>query len=73
MGNQNGTAGLQTGNVNPSEFEAASKGKGKAIDRTPQDMSMDEDDDSSDEETGAEEEEVSKTQVSTIHLISAAN
>ena len=47
---------MQTESVNPSELQSASKGKGKAIDRTPQDMSMDEEDDSSDEETGAEEE-----------------
>ena len=55
MSNQNGSTTISSGNVNSSDLQSASKGKGKAVDNTTQDMSMDEDEDSSDEE-GAEEE-----------------
>ena len=56
MSNQIASTTVGSENVNSSELQSASKGKGKAVDNNPQDMSMDEDDDSSDEETGAEEE-----------------
>lgn len=54
MSDQNGTT--MSGTENPSESVTAPKGKGKAVDPTPQEVSMGEDDDSSDEETGAEED-----------------
>ena len=41
---------------NPAQTVAEGKGKGKAVDIAPQDVSMGEDDSSSDEETGAEDE-----------------
>ena len=41
---------------NPAQTVAEGKGKGKAVDLAPQDVSMGEDDSSSDEETGAEDE-----------------
>jgi len=45
------------GNVtNAAQTVAQGKGKGKAADIAPQDVSMDEEDTSSDEETGAEDE-----------------
>ena len=56
MSEQNGTTTGAQENVNPAEAPAGIKGKGKAIDPTSHDMSLDEDEDSSDEETGAEEE-----------------
>ena len=56
MSDQNGTTMSGTENVNPSESVTAPKGKGKAVDLTPHEVSMGEDDDSSDEETGAEED-----------------
>ena len=43
-------------NTNPAQTVAEGKGKGKAVDTAPHDVSMDEDEDSSDEETGAEDE-----------------
>ena len=42
--------------TNPAVIVAEGKGKGKAPDIAPHDVSMDEDEDSSDEETGAEDE-----------------
>lgn len=36
--------------------QTVAKGKGKAVDEIPQDVSMDEDEDSSEEETGPEDE-----------------
>lgn len=42
--------------TNPAQTVAEGKGKGKAVDITPQDVSMGEEDSSSDEETGAEDE-----------------
>ncbi|KAA6412376.1 MAG: hypothetical protein FRX48_03366 [Lasallia pustulata] len=56
MSDQNGTMMSGTENINPSETINAPKGKGKAVDTSPQDVSMGEDEDSSDEETGAEED-----------------
>lgn len=56
MSDQNGTTMSGTETVNASESVTAPKGKGKAADATPQEVSMGEDDDSSDEETGAEED-----------------
>lgn len=47
---------------NPAQTVAEGKGKGKAVDITPSDVSMGEEDSSSDEETGAEDE------VSLLHL-----
>lgn len=41
---------------NPAQTVAEGKGKGKAVDIAPQDLSMGEEDSSSDEETGAEDE-----------------
>ena len=41
---------------NPAQSMSESKGKGKAADIAPQDVSMGEEDSSSDEETGAEDE-----------------
>lgn len=41
---------------NPATTVAEGKGKGKAVDIAPQDVSMGEEEDSSDEETGAEDE-----------------
>ncbi len=43
--------------ANPARTVPESKGKGKAVDISPHDVSMG-DEDSSDEETGAEDEEV---------------
>lgn len=42
--------------TNPAQTVAEGKGKGKAVDLAPQDVSMGEEDSSSDEETGAEDE-----------------
>lgn len=42
--------------TNPAQTVAEGKGKGKAADIAPQDLSMGEEDSSSDEETGAEDE-----------------
>ncbi|MCJ1363874.1 Histone H2A.Z-specific chaperone [Acarospora aff. strigata] len=59
MSDSNGiTTTITDGNTHPADTAIASKGKGKAIDAAPQDMSMDEneDEDSSDEETGAEDD-----------------
>ncbi len=42
--------------TNPAQTVAEGKGKGKAADIAPQDVSMGEEDSSSDEETGAEDE-----------------
>ena len=47
---------LKGNESNPAQTVAEGKGKGKAVDLAPQDMSMGEDDSSSDEETGAEDE-----------------
>ena len=47
---------LKGNESNPAQTVAEGKGKGKAIDIAPQDVSMGEDDSSSDEETGAEDE-----------------
>ena len=47
---------LKGNESNPAQTVAEGKGKGKAVDLTPQDVSMGEDDSSSDEETGAEDE-----------------
>ena len=55
MSNPNGTTSVGNENINTSEFQSESKGKGKAVDYPPQDMSLDEED-SSDEDDGAEEE-----------------
>ena len=41
---------------NPAPTVTEGKGKGKAVDIAPQDVSMGEEDSSSDEETGAEDE-----------------
>ncbi|KAK4694372.1 hypothetical protein P7C71_g3206, partial [Lecanoromycetidae sp. Uapishka_2] len=41
---------------NPAQTVTEGKGKGKAVDPAPQDVSMGEEDSSSDEETGAEDE-----------------
>ena len=46
---------VQGNEANPATTVPESKGKGKAVDITPQDISMDEED-SSESETGAEEE-----------------
>ena len=43
-------------NTNPAQMVAQGKGKGKAADATPSDISMGEEDSSSDEETGAEDD-----------------
>ena len=56
MSDQNGVTMSGTENVNPSETVTAPKGKGKAVDPSPHEVSMGEDDESSDEETGAEED-----------------
>ncbi|MCJ1387167.1 Histone H2A.Z-specific chaperone [Xylographa bjoerkii] len=56
MSDHNGVTNVGNENVHPSEAPVSTKGKGKAIDPTPQDMSMDEDEESSEEEEGAEEE-----------------
>jgi hypothetical protein len=42
--------------TNPAQTVAEGKGKGKAADITPHDVSMGEEDSSSDEETGAEDD-----------------
>ena len=47
---------LKGNESNPAQTVAEGKGKGKAVDLAPQDVSMGEDDSSSDEETGAEDE-----------------
>ena len=47
---------LKGNESNPAQTVAEGKGKGKAVDIAPQDVSMGEDDSSSDEETGAEDE-----------------
>jgi len=47
------TVGNET---NPAKTVADGKGKGRAVDITPRDVSMGEEDSSSDEETGAEDE-----------------
>ena len=47
---------LKGNESNPAKTVAEGKGKGKAVDIAPQDVSMGEDDSSSDEETGAEDE-----------------
>ena len=47
---------LKGNESNPAQTVAEGKGKGKAVDIGPQDVSMGEDDSSSDEETGAEDE-----------------
>lgn len=51
--------------TNPAQTVAEGKGKGKAGDIAPQDVSMGEEDSSSDEETGAEDE------VCLFHLLHA--
>ena len=56
MSDRNGLRNVGHENVNLSEAPVSAKGKGKAVDLTPQDMSMDEDEESSEEEEGAEEE-----------------
>ncbi|MCJ1397994.1 Histone H2A.Z-specific chaperone [Xylographa trunciseda] len=56
MSDHNGSTNVGSEKVNPSETPVSAKGKGKAVDPTPQDMSMDEDDETSEEEEGAEEE-----------------
>ena len=55
MSGQQSTDPTQGGTVT-DPAQTVAKGKGKAVDEPPLDMSMDEDEDSSDEETGAEEE-----------------
>lgn len=47
---------LKGNESNPAQTVAEGKGKGKAVDVAPQDLSMGDDDSSSDEETGAEDE-----------------
>ena len=47
---------LKGNESNPAQTVAEGKGKGKAVNIAPQDVSMGEDDSSSDEETGAEDE-----------------
>ncbi|KAI9813984.1 MAG: Histone H2A.Z-specific chaperone [Pycnora praestabilis] len=56
MSNQNGMTTMGNDDVNPVDAPAANKGKGKAVDSSSHEMSVDEEEDSSDEETGAEEE-----------------
>ncbi len=57
MSAQNGTTTpMADENNRPGDAAIANKGKGKAVDAPPQDMSMDEEDESSDEETGAEDD-----------------
>ena len=47
---------LKGNESNPAQTVAEGKGKGKAVDLGPQDVSMGEDDSSSEDETGAEDE-----------------
>lgn len=55
--NQSKINTAEVGNAtNPAQTVAEGKGKGKAVDIAPHDVSMDEEDDSSDEETGAEDD-----------------
>ena len=56
MSDHNGIMNASNENINPSEAPVSAKGKGKAIDLTSHDMSMDEDEESSEEEDGPEEE-----------------
>ena len=56
MSGSNGTTSVGNDNINAPEAQSELKGKGKAVDYTTQEMSMDEDEDSSDEDDGAEEE-----------------
>ena len=61
MDNSDKSEAAGVGNASGAEHgsaEISSKGKGKAVDNAPQDVSMDEDEDDSDEdeETGAEDE-----------------
>ena len=57
---------------NPAQTVAEGKGKGKAVDLAPQDVSMGEDDSSSDDETGAEDE-VSQDHCQCLHLYGLGN
>ena len=56
MNNSNSATNVGTANINPSEVQSEMKGKGKAVDYTSQEMSLDEEEDSSDEDDGLEEE-----------------
>ena len=55
MSDHNGLSNMSEENANPAEAQFSSKGKGKAVEATPHDMSMDEDEESSEEEDGEEE------------------